>query len=225
MAKTKKIYGVQVGRQPGVYETWDDCKAQVDGFPGAKFKGFLTREEAQAYADNKTFNPKTQSYESPNTTGGVEAYVDGSYWEKKYAYGVVILTEDKEIHMNGVGNDPEMVSMQNVAGEIMGATAAIQWALNNNVPKIVIYHDYAGISEWATGAWKRNKKGTDAYFRFCRDARDKVDIQFVKVKGHSHTFFNDVADGLARKALGIDEPVAKKVKDHIEDVECSGWVE
>ena len=225
MAKTKKFYGVQVGRQPGVYETWDDCKAQVDGFPGAKFKGFLIREEAQAYSENKTFNPKTQSYETPNVQGGVEIYVDGSYFEKRYAYGVVILTEDKEYHLKGVGNDPDMVSMHNVAGEVMGARMAIQWALDNGIPKIVIYHDYAGISEWATGAWKRNKKGTEAYFRFCQYAKSKVDVQFVKVKGHSNTFFNDVADGLAKTALGIGDSLSKKVKDHIENVECSGWVD
>ena len=226
MAKPKKFYGVQVGRQPGVYETWDDCKAQVDGFPGAKFKGFLVREEAQAYSENKTFNPKTQKYESVSaTSNGVEIYVDGSYCDKQYAYGVVILTADKEIHLSGVGSDPEMISMQNVAGEVMGATAAIQWALDNSVPEIVIHHDYAGISEWATGAWKRNKKGTAAYYDFCRKARDKVNVRFVKVKGHSNNFFNDVADGLAKNALGIGKSLPKKVKDHIEDIECSGWVE
>lgn len=225
MAKPKKYYGVQVGRTPGVYDTWDDCKAQVEGFPGAKFKGFITRDEATAYAQNKTFNIKTQRYEQPDVTGGVEIYVDGSYHEKHYSYGVVILTEDKEIHLQGVGNDPDMVSMQNVAGEVMGATAAIQWAIDNNIPKIVIHHDYAGISEWATGAWKRNKTGTEAYYNFCRNARDKVNVQFVKVKGHSNNFFNDVADGLAKIALGIGSSLSKKVKDHIEDVECSGWVE
>lgn len=225
MAKPKKYYGVQVGRQPGVYESWDECKSQVDGFPGAKFKGFITRDEAVAYSQNKVFNVKTQKYEGPNVSDGVEIYVDGSYYERQYAYGVVILLGDKEIHLNGVGSDPDMVSMQNVAGEVMGATAAIQWAIDNNIPKIVIYHDYAGISEWATGAWKRNKKGTEAYYNFCREAKDKVDVQFVKVKGHSHNFSNDVADGLARKALGIDGPVAKKVKDHIENIECSGWVD
>ena len=109
MAKPKKYYGVQVGRTPGVYDTWADCKAQVEGFPGAKFKGCITRDEATAYAQNKTFNIKTQRYEQPDVTGGVEIYVDGSYHEKHYSYGVVILTEDKEIHLQGIGNDPEMV--------------------------------------------------------------------------------------------------------------------
>lgn len=45
----KKVYAVRKGRQPGLYETWDDCKAQVDGFPGAVYKSFTSPEEAQVW--------------------------------------------------------------------------------------------------------------------------------------------------------------------------------
>lgn len=31
----QKFYGVLRGRKPGVYMTWDDVKAQVDGFKGS----------------------------------------------------------------------------------------------------------------------------------------------------------------------------------------------
>jgi ribonuclease HI len=48
MAKNNQAYVVWVGRKPGIYSTWIDCKAQVEGFTGAKFKGFPTRAEAQA---------------------------------------------------------------------------------------------------------------------------------------------------------------------------------
>ena len=43
----KKFYTVKVGRTPGVYETWAECESQVKQFPGAKFKSFLTRSEAE----------------------------------------------------------------------------------------------------------------------------------------------------------------------------------
>lgn len=39
MAK-RKYYVVWVGREPGIYEDWDDCLEQVDGFPGARYKAF-----------------------------------------------------------------------------------------------------------------------------------------------------------------------------------------
>ena len=45
-----KYYAVKKGRKPGVYQSWAECKATVDGFPGAVYKSFKTREEAVAFA-------------------------------------------------------------------------------------------------------------------------------------------------------------------------------
>lgn len=41
-----KFYVVWEGRHPGVYDTWDDAAEQVENFPGAKYKGFSSQEEA-----------------------------------------------------------------------------------------------------------------------------------------------------------------------------------
>lgn len=46
MAK-KNFYVVWNGITPGVYSTWNECKAQVDGYDGAIYKSFPTREEAE----------------------------------------------------------------------------------------------------------------------------------------------------------------------------------
>lgn len=45
----KKYYIVKKGKKPGVYYNWPDCQKQVQGFPGALYKGFVTREEAEAW--------------------------------------------------------------------------------------------------------------------------------------------------------------------------------
>lgn len=37
------------GREPGIYRTWEECKAQVDGYAKAQYKGFSSLEEAKAY--------------------------------------------------------------------------------------------------------------------------------------------------------------------------------
>ena len=29
----KKYYAVRVGKVPGIYQTWDECKKNVHGFP------------------------------------------------------------------------------------------------------------------------------------------------------------------------------------------------
>lgn len=50
MAKKQKYYVVWKGRRTGVFSTWDECAAQVNGFPGAEFKSFETRAEAEEAA-------------------------------------------------------------------------------------------------------------------------------------------------------------------------------
>eukprot|EP00899_Mesostigma_viride_P008883 jgi/Mesvir1/17997/Mv26532-RA.1 len=42
-------YAVARGRAAGIYQSWAECSAQVTGFPNAKFKGFATLQEAQAF--------------------------------------------------------------------------------------------------------------------------------------------------------------------------------
>lgn len=43
----QRYYVVFIGRNPGVYETWDEAKAQVDGFPGNKHKRYNSLECAE----------------------------------------------------------------------------------------------------------------------------------------------------------------------------------
>lgn len=48
MAKQKKFYVIWVGHEPGVYSEWSKAKSQIDGYKGAKYKGFPTRAQAEA---------------------------------------------------------------------------------------------------------------------------------------------------------------------------------
>jgi viroplasmin and RNaseH domain-containing protein len=45
----KKAYVVTIGRNPGIYRTWEECKKQVDGFSGQRQRGFETVKEAEDY--------------------------------------------------------------------------------------------------------------------------------------------------------------------------------
>lgn len=44
--KTRKFYVVWEGRAPGIYDSWEECEAQIQGFPGARFRGFASQDEA-----------------------------------------------------------------------------------------------------------------------------------------------------------------------------------
>mgnify|MGYP001775076475 FL=1 len=221
MAK-KKFYAVRQGRKTGMFLTWDECKKQVMGYPGAIYKSFGTEAEAKEYLgigsddkNEKNAGENKSAVQNPETSGdiraetansdAVEIYVDGSYnvGTKEFSYGMVVLIDGKEEKFSQKMTDPQLAQMRNVAGEIKGSEAAMQYALDHKIPSIIIYHDYQGIASWCNGDWKANKPGTIAYRDFYQKAKEKVHIEFRKVKGHSNDKYNDMVDELAKEALGI----------------------
>lgn len=198
-----KYYAVKVGKKPGIYDNWNACKAVVDGFPGAVYKSFKTRQEAEDFLKESPDRKMTSEQKMPE----VYAFVDGSFHAgtKVYGYGGFLVHHGKKEVLQGSGNEPEMASMRNVAGEVLGSMAAMRLAQELGLEELTIYYDYMGIEMWATGAWKRNKAGTIAYYDYVNSIRGKLKINFVKVKGHSGVEGNEEADRLAKEAVGILE--------------------
>ncbi len=200
----KKVYAVRKGRTTGLFMSWDDCKAQVDGFAGAEYKSFADPAEAMAYlglADGM----ETAADKFPE---GVRAYVDGSYDSSsgRFSCGVVIVETDAEgrsetTELKAAFDDEEAARQRNVAGEIMGSKLAIDHCMANGVKAVEIYHDYEGIGAWADRKWKANNPLTQGYRDYVAEARKTIDIRFVKVKAHAGNKYNELADRLAKKAL------------------------
>ncbi len=115
VASKKKYYAVKVGRQTGVFDTWAECKKQIDGFSGAIYKSFLTRVDAETYLSNGT--AKSRINVKNNDLKTLTAYVDGSYSAEmqKYSYGCVLLGETKAT-LAGSGNSLEVLNIRNVSG-------------------------------------------------------------------------------------------------------------
>ncbi len=44
----KKFYVVWVGSEPGIYSSWDEAKARIQGYPGAKYKSYEDLADARA---------------------------------------------------------------------------------------------------------------------------------------------------------------------------------
>lgn len=220
MAK-KKIYAVRKGSKTGLFYTWDECKQAVHGYSGAEYKSFLTKEEAEQFlnigikkgagkepgatvqnaADNSADTIYTKSTENQ-----VIVYVDGSFdvHLQKYSFGCVILLEDgKTLERCGNGDEPELLAIRNVAGEMKGAMYAVQWAVENGYSSVVIHYDYEGIEKWATGVWSARNPHTQKYAAFMRNKQEQIEIIFQKVKAHSGDYYNEQADQLAKRALTI----------------------
>lgn len=194
----KKFYAVKVGKAPGVYENWGECQAQINGFSGAVFKSFPTKEEALAFVKGSTGPAKKEKTEAV-------AYVDGSYdsTSHSFSYGMVLFHKGEEQHFSEKFSQSSLAEMHNVAGEIKGAEAAMRYCVEQGISSVTIYHDYEGIAKWCNGEWQAKKEGTKAYAAYYKEAAAKVHIQFEKVKGHSGDTYNDLADQLAKKALGL----------------------
>lgn len=196
----RKFYAVKKGKKIGIYNTWNDCKEQVNGFSGAEYKSFETLNEAKYYIEDK----KNEVFK--NSDSCLEAYVDGSYEHciRAYGSGVVILKDNKvEKTYSTKGENESLVSMRNVAGEIEAAKIAMQYCISNKVENLTLYFDYEGIEKWCNGAWKANKEGTIDYKKFYDSIKNKLNVKFVKVKAHSGNKYNEEADRLAKASIGI----------------------
>ncbi|MGO1470737.1 MAG: ribonuclease H family protein [Tissierella sp.] len=212
---SKYFYAVKVGNAPGVYNTWGECEKQVKGFKGAKFKKFKTYEEALAFIGGNNIGVRevkkeieikkeeNEFEEGLMLEDEMIAYVDGSFSLKHmlYSYGAVIITKSGMETFKGKDDDPELVKMRNVSGELKGAMVAMSIAIDKNYQKLSLHYDYAGIEKWAIGEWKTNKEGTKFYKKYYDSIKDKLDVKFVKVKAHSGVKYNELADKLAKEAI------------------------
>lgn len=201
-----KFYAVRKGRTTGIFTDWAQCQRQVTGYSGASFKSFSTREAAVRFLEaGTTADPLPEESVSRTSETMAVAYVDGSYHSGtgEFACGAVIFYQGETFEISRKFADPELAAMRNVAGEIKGSQAAMDFCLERNIKSLELHHDYEGVAKWCTGEWKTTKEGTKAYRDYYLKAAERLSVTFVKVKGHSGDPLNDRADRLAKDALGI----------------------
>ena len=199
---SKKYYAVRNGKKVGIYETWDEAKGQVMGYKNAIYKSFKTLEEAKDFMENKDINKIDFQNLSKDEC---IVYVDGSFnvYEQIVGYGIVFIDKENILELNGSLEKGHYTEQRNVAGEVYGSMEAIKLAIKKAKKKIYIHFDYMGIKSWAEGEWKTNIELTRNYKKFIDEKKKEIEISFIKVKAHSNDKFNDVADKLAKAAVGI----------------------
>lgn len=209
-----KYYAVKAGKKTGIYETWDECREQVDGYSGHAYKSFKTLDEAYEYMGyisgmEREIKDEESVRGEENVPvygpGEMIAYVDGSYngATEEFSYGMVAFVGGETIRSCKAFNDANLAAMRNVAGEIKGSEAAMRLAIEKKCGTLHIYHDYDGIAKWPLGEWKAGKEGTIAYKQFYDSIKPELTVIFHKVTGHSGDKYNDEADALAKSALSL----------------------
>lgn len=157
----KKYYVVWAGHETGIYNSWDDCKVAVEGFPGARYKSFSSKQEAiEAYRGDPAehiaifkaiakHKPKVVNYDNiPGIIPGsiaVDAACSRNPGPVEYQC-VDISTGARIFHVG-----PLQDGTNNI-GEFLALVHALAWLTNIGRGDIAIYSD----SRTAI-AWVRNK--------------------------------------------------------------------
>jgi len=154
MKKPKsKYYVVWEGHQVGIFDTWDKCKKQVDGYIAAKYKGFSTLEEAKKAFGSNAWNYLGKAVKAPSNNDlrklygdplkqaiCVDAACSGNPGILEYR-GVNMVT-GQEIFRRG----PFPQGTNNI-GEFLAIVTGLAWLKQNNL-SLPLYSDSRNAILW-----------------------------------------------------------------------------
>ena len=156
----KKYYVVWEGRLPGIYLSWDECKAQTEGFPTAKFKSFETQKEAEtAFSkDWKTYQKEKYREEQ------LLLKSSGMLYDKPILESISV-----DAAWNSVTKDMEYRGVYTRTGQLLFHQGPFQGATNNIGEFLAIIHGLAYLQQKNNNmpiytdsitaiSWVRNKK-------------------------------------------------------------------
>lgn len=212
-----KYYAVKVGKVPGIYKTWPECQKMVNGFSGAKYKSFTSYEDAEDYLKEDSFSLKIVDDESKLRDvlnfeyKGQRVFVDGSFNPDTNVYGagIAFVNADNTFadKYSISGNDPRLAKSRNIAGEVLAASTAIEYAIEKGLSELTIICDYEGIAMWGIEGkdqWKRDTPVAVYYDTRLEYAKqNNLKLYFIWVRGHIGVDGNELVDRLAKDACGI----------------------
>lgn len=230
MAVKKKFYAIAAGRKPGIYTKWPDAQAQVMGFAGAKYKGFATEAEAEAWLKNPVYAASTAKSSKGSTKsappkaakeGEIVIYTDGGarFNPGPGGYGVVMMEGDKRLEFTGGYR-----LTTNNRMELMGCIVALR-QVKKRQKSVTLYSDSQYVVNGITKGWARGwrKRGwiksdkqpavnPDLWAELLELA-EGLTVDFRWVKGHAGNEFNERCDELAvSSAAQSDLPEDKGYK-------------
>jgi ribonuclease HI len=236
MAIKKKYYAVAVGRVPGIYQKWYEAggaHAQVDGFPGAVYKGFTTRGEAEAFMKSIHKRYPVKRKKPPSSVepeigkpeaGRVIIYTDGGALGNPGpgGFGVVICTEKGQMEYSG--------GFRMTTNNRMELTACIEAFRKLRINSMgTLYSDSRyvvdGIKKGWARAWRKNQwiksDGKPAINQDLWEALlslvERHGVSFVWVRGHSGNPGNERCDHLAVQAASGGNLSADTVYEKLRD--------
>ena len=129
-----------------------------------------------------------------------EIYVDGSFFNGCVGYGAAILKNGiLEQEIKGSIDNEEYAAVRQVGGEMTAVVMALRWCMSNNVQTVKMYYDFANLKKWATGEYQAKHPLSIRYREFVKGC--PVQVEWIKVAGHSGVEWNEYVDRLAKSAI------------------------
>lgn len=226
----KKVYAIKEGFDSNTNEkienkivgTWAECLKYVKGVKGAKYKSFEDINSAKQFLveGSKMLKKGVDNY--PEDC--LHIYVDGSYnvTTERYSYGLVAVRSNiVEYIESDAAKDSSKRNIRQIAGELEGAIRGVEYALSKGDKKVVILHDYEGVSHHATGYWERREQSSAEYYKNMNELMSEgIEVIFVKVDSHTGDLFNELVDEKCKEKLEIqsDKTVQKWLSKNIINV-------
>ena len=182
-SKKTYYYAVHVGRETGVYDSWEECKRQIDGFSDADYCMFLDKDMAQRWPDAVLAQ---DSSEPDNSERFAMCYVSGSYNQAtgKWGYGVVLFEEDHEDDAIIFANSGKSnADYESVAGECYGAITGVKQAKKLGYTTVFVCASYEGVEAWATYRWDRQDAFARMYSSTMYALKQSIEVEFQKASG------------------------------------------
>lgn len=195
-------YAVAVGKQPGIYRTWPETQAQVNGFQGAVYKKFATKKDAQAFIDLSQNDGSGVEYNEADFE--VVGCCDGSSYKDIGGYGYVTVIDGQIKKYCGpvlgkcTNNIAELTAMKRILHKLRNYEKALIYSDSNYVLQSLVYR----LPTWRKNNWKDydgpvvNRGLLEEIDAFLVD---KPEFKLAWVKGHAGNHYNTLADQMANK--------------------------
>ncbi len=191
-----------------IFNNWTDCQRFIAKFTAkgkqVHFKSFASKAEAELYLASLKEKYLVNSKNREDSQG--EIYTDGSYSDAfPYSSWAWVFVKNDTLLEQASGLCKNKSTTRQIVGELEAVLQAGAWCFENK-KKVVLHYDYEGIRSWALGVWSQKNEVSQRYSQQIKKFLPY--FSFQKVKAHSNNKWNEVVDGLAKKA--IEKEIAPK---------------